>query len=354
MRTILTGIGIAVAVGTTVALVGVASEFERQALDTFKKRGEDIVIIAADVPNQLSSELDETIAQKIGALPEVALVSPGLIDAIAFHFHYVLVQGWAVNNPAFNDFTMESGRLFTKDDTYPALLGATVAKQLEKKVGDPIRIKGKQFTVVGIYKSFSVYDNDSIIVKIEELQKLMSREGSVTGFSVVLKDAADAQSVSEKINNLHAGIIALPTEEYIAQSSHIRMIRAMAYLTTIIALFIGTINMANTMAMSVVERTREIGILRAIGWKKWRIVKMIVFESLILSIVFGAIGTACAAIAYRFFSKIPQVGGFIEGTIPANILGLGMLLAAIVGLIGGLFPAIRASRLIPTEAIYHE
>src|SRR5262249_2681520 len=130
--------------------------------------------------------------------------------------------------------------------------------------------------------------------------------------------------------------------------------QAMAWLTSAIALMIGTISMANTMVMSVVERTKEIGILRAIGWKKWRVMRMILGVSTILSLVGGVLGGILAVIVCKWLATLPQVGGFIQGEIAPIVIAKGFFIALAVGLIGGLWPAFRAASLLPTEAIYHE
>jgi putative ABC transport system permease protein len=335
-------------------LVGAADGFESAAYDTFKKRGEDIVIVAEAVPNQLSSDLNESLGKKVAELPGVRHVSSGLIDVISFHSFYTIVQGWELGNPAYNDFEMQSGRLFQPGDTKKALVGYNVALKLKKKVGESISVKGEEFQIIGIFRSFSVYDNDSIIVMLPDLQSLLGRKHSVTGFSVVLQEGASAKEVSEAINGLHEGLLAMPTAEYISESSHMRVIAAMAFFTSAIALAIGVINVANTMAMSVVERTREIGIFRAIGWTRWRIVKMILLEALIISIIGGIVGMILAQIVYSLSANLPQVGGFITGYIAPSVFLKGGLLAIIVGLIGGAWPSIRAASLLPTEAIYHE
>lgn len=368
VRTLLTTMGLAVAVGAMVALVGVASGFERSVLDTFQKRGVDIVVLAAGAPNQLSSDLDEHIAEKIGALAGVRFVTPGLIDILSFKQGfssiYVLVQGWKSDNPAFNDLEIIEGRRFKPEERRVAMLGSNAASNLKKKVGDLISIKHEEFKVVALFHSFSVFENDSIIAPLEDLQRLLKRKGSVTGFSVSVKNAPDLRasidSIAASISGLtddkgrSLALSALPTSEYVSQSAHVQLTLAMAWITSLIALMIGTIGMANTMAMSVVERTREIGILRAIGWRKWRVIRMILGESLFLSAAGGLFGIVGAIIACRAFATLPQVGGFIQGDVPLEVIVQGFFIALVVGLIGGIWPAWRAASLQPTEAIYHE
>jgi putative ABC transport system permease protein len=128
----------------------------------------------------------------------------------------------------------------------------------------------------------------------------------------------------------------------------------MAWMTSAVAVVIGAVGMLNTMVMSVFERTREIGILRAIGWRRSRVVRMILMESILLSIGGGVIGTVSAVLLIRFLSSTPSVSGLISGNIPWTVMGQGFLIALLVGLIGAAYPAYRGAQLLPTEAIRHE
>jgi putative ABC transport system permease protein len=110
----------------------------------------------------------------------------------------------------------------------------------------------------------------------------------------------------------------------------------------------------NTMVMSVHERTREIGILRAVGWRKWRVIKMILLESVMLSI-FGALAGIIGAVALiKVLAQLPTVNSFVEGTVSPVLMVYGLLLAISVGLIGGAIPALRAARMLPTAALRYE
>src|SRR6185436_4091292 len=102
--------------------------------------------------------------------------------------------------------------------------------------------------------------------------------------------------------------------------------------TSMIALVIGAIGMMNTMMTSVLERTREIGILRAIGWRKRRVVRMVLLESVMLCVVGAVLGTACAIVLIWGASEAPGVNGFVRGDISPAVVGLGFALALGVGL----------------------
>jgi putative ABC transport system permease protein len=198
---------------------------------------------------------------------------------------------------------------------------------------------------------------------LSQLQDAMLREGSVTGFNVILDSGlndADDDDICGTISELtdengrSLGRSAMPTKEYVSQSAHIRMAHGMAWVTSIIAVVVGAIGTLNTMIMSVVERVREISILRAIGWRKSRVVRMIVGEALLISVLGALFGAAAAAILTRWLSNQPAASGFLEGSLAPAVYGQGFVLALAVGLIGGLYPAFRAARLLPAEGLRHD
>jgi putative ABC transport system permease protein len=143
-------------------------------------------------------------------------------------------------------------------------------------------------------------------------------------------------------------------KDHVASISQIRAVRGMAWLTALIGLIVGAIGVLNTMFMSVMERTREIGILRAIGWRKGRIIRMILSESLLVSLIGAAIGTVGAMALTKFLSSLPVASGAIEGTVPWHVIAEGWGLALLVGVAGAAYPAYRSARLLPTAALRHD
>ena len=149
-------------------------------------------------------------------------------------------------------------------------------------------------------------------------------------------------------------LAAKPLDEYVRGAQHIQLAHAMAWMMSVIAVIIGTVGMLNTMLMAVFERIREIGILRAIGWRKSRVVRMVLGESLMLSTVGAVLGIAGAIGLTRLLTTFPQANGFIKGTLAESAMLDGLAIALGVGLIGGIYPALRAANLKPTEALRHE
>jgi len=238
-------------------------------------------------------------------------------------------------------------------------MGEDLAKSLEKKVGDRIPLfDNGQYTVMGIVKSPVPYESESMWVALPDLQKFMAREGQVTGYAIVVDqpdNPAEVERIRAAIATLGPNIDAKTAADSVTSTTEIRFIRAMSVITSIIAIIIGAVGMLNTMVMSVFERTREIGILRAIGWGRWRVVRMILMESVLLSLSGGIVGTIAAVTLTPVLGKHPAVAGLINANIAnAEVIAFGIGMALIVGLLGAAYPAYRGAQLMPTEALRHE
>ncbi len=367
-RSLLTAAGMAIAVGTTVALLGVASSFEQASVQSFSGRGVDVVVLEDGILDQLSSDLTQDYGQRIRQVPGVKEVGPGLVELVDYSHTgtvlSVLLQGWEAGSFLFDSLRVTSGRAFQPGERGVVLLGQTLAEVLGKRVGDSLIIQRETFKVVGIYESFNLFENGAATLPLEELQRVMARPGGVTGFSVVIDHkGAGAHTVEEVCRRIEAlpgesgvplGLSAVPTKDYADSAMHIRVIRAMAWSTSLIALVVGAVGTLNTMLMSVVERVREISILRAIGWKRRRVARMVLGESLLLSLGGAVVGIGGAALLLAWLARLPVTRGFISGQLPLAVVGQGFALALAVAIIGGGYPAWRATRLAPVEGLSHE
>lgn len=129
------------------------------------------------------------------------------------------------------------------------------------------------------------------------------------------------------------------------------MAHGLAFAATAIAMLIGCVGVLNTMSMSVFERTQEIGVLRAIGWRRWRVMLMIVFESELIAAAGAAIGGAIVFLLAPALAQLPSVAGLIRPNLAPAVVILSLVLAMLVGLIGGVYPSYRSARLNVVEAL---
>ncbi len=367
-RTLLTAGGIAVAIATAVVLLGVSHDFQQSAQDSLSSGGVEILVVQEGVLDQLSSDLDANLADRIRKIPGVDGVSPGLLELIDYSKSSdvisVLVQGWEPTTFLFDELKFLEGQPYTSDDERVVLLGKTLSDNINKHVGDTVVIQREEFKVVGVYQSYNVFENGAMTVPLKQLQEVMFREDSATGFSVRLDHAAmgdqTTEDICQQINELHDdqgrsyGVAAMPTQEYVSNSVYLKTAHAMAWLTSLIAVAVGSFGMLNTMLMSVIERIREISILRAIGWRRGRIVRMIMSECFFISLVGAVIGSVIAVVFTKWLATLPAVSGFVRGDVAWDVLQIGLALAMGVALVGGAYPAYQASRLQPAEGLSHE
>jgi putative ABC transport system permease protein len=150
------------------------------------------------------------------------------------------------------------------------------------------------------------------------------------------------------------GLNAQPAAERAANNQFVDLAHAVAWGTSCIALLMGILGIANTMAMSVFERTREIGILRAIGWKTWRVMLLIQVEAMVLGFVGGLIGIGVGWAALHLLSTLPQTASVVSASMSWDHFVEALAISVLSGLIAGAYPAWRGAHLSPVEALRHD
>jgi putative ABC transport system permease protein len=158
--------------------------------------------------------------------------------------------------------------------------------------------------------------------------------------------------VRQSVEKIEIGLNVTPTQEHVEKLAEIRIAQAMAWITSAIALLIGTLGTLNTMVMSVRERTREIGVLRAIGWPRSRVIRMVLGESVMLSVLGGVMGIAAAFLLLQVLVRLPGASGFVVRYVEFRIVLLALGISVVVGVLGGLMPGLRAAAMQPTRAIH--
>ncbi len=359
VRTGLTVLGLSVGIAAVMILTGVAWGFERSFLAIYRTKGIDLVVVRAGISNQLSSNLDASLGPQIRDVAGVVDATPSLMDTVSFedkHLVSVLANGWEGGSRLFNGVRKLSGRLLQLGDGRDVILGRVLGMNLGKTTGDTVDLAGEPFRVVGVFESDSLFENGGLIIPLAELQRMMGRQGQVTGF-VVAARSTEADAVAQLARKIEAevpGVAAVPARDYVQADLQIRLTKTMAWATTAVALVLGSIGLLNTMVMAVFERTGEVGLLRALGWRRGRVLLLILGEAIVLGLLGSVVGTALAYLGVRVLLLDPTARGFIDPDLPPGVIGLGVALGVGLSLVGGLYPAIRAARLDPTEALRHD
>jgi putative ABC transport system permease protein len=359
VRTLLTTLGLAIAIAAVTILVGISWNFERSFLTLYNSKGIDLVVVRAGSANQLSSSLDEKLADRLRQIDGVADVAASLVDTVAFeeqNLVSVLVDGWVPGSMLFRGIKMLDGRPLEPGDHKSVILGRVLSLTLNKKAGDRLQISGEPFDVVGIFESESWFENGSLTMPLKTLQAMMGRQGQVTGLLIQAK-ASDERFITDlrrRIESTIPGVAATPARDHVQGDTQIRLARAMAWTTAAVALILGSVGMLNTMLMSIFERTREIGILRAVGWRRRRVLALVLGEALVIALLGTLAGIVLAAVGLRAITLAPTARGFISPNLPPLVLIVALAMGVGLSLLGGLYPATRAAALEPTEALRYE
>ena len=359
-RSSFTAIGIGLAVAATVSLVGISKGFEASYLELYSKRGIDLVVQRSGRADQVTNTLDERLGDRIRELPGVSQVIGGLVDVVSFEeadLYVVLVNGWPTDSPLLGQIEILSGRALNEHDDNAVMLGRVLAGNLGKLAGDSVELYGKKFKVVGIFRSSSVYENGSVVVPLAVLQRLTDRKHEVTGFTVEATAGAGKEQIDElkrHIQELDPSLNVLASGEFVASITQIRTARAMAWITSTVAMLLGGIGVLNTMAMSVYERTREFGLLRALGWPRLRVVRTILAESVLLALAGAVLGSLLGLVLPRLLSQVRAMSGLIEGNIDPLVVVQGFAIALLMGFAGAAYPAYWGASLRPIDALHHK
>jgi putative ABC transport system permease protein len=358
LRTALTLCGVAVGIAAFVALVGFARAFEEQWAKLYESSGTDLAVVQKTF---LNTFVDESVGEKLRALPFVAAADPVIVNLMDLTPEVnALVYGWPARSFEMDTLTVLQGRAF-QDDKPEVMLGEVLAENLGKKPGEMMDIQGSPFLVAGVFRGGSALEAGAAVLPLGQLQKISDLGGKVTAFHVHLRKGPggepDPQRVLEARAAIEAacpGLKALPASVRARNNQLVVLARSMAWGTSLIALFIGALGIANTMAMSVFERTREIGVLRALGWRRSRVMKLILIEAAVLGLVGGCFGVAGGWLALRILESLPFTASFVTSSIPLSHCLEALGIAVVVGLLAGFLPAQRGARLSPVEALRYE
>jgi putative ABC transport system permease protein len=365
---LLTACGVMIATAAVMSLLSVAAALENRNAEVYQTRGVDIVVIRAGVTERLTSNLSESLEERLAALPGVAQVAPALTDMVLFRGEGVVgvpLCGWRHGSFPFDLLEVAEGRMLAADDVRGVMLGSVLAENQARHAGDEMEIEGEMFRVVGVHRSPSVWENGSAIVRLADLQELMDRHAQVTEFMIRLQPAAAAEEegverLCQAIEELSGpegqrlGLSAMPTDQHVSSTARIALVHAMSWITSAIALAIGSIGMLNTMMMTVLERTQEIGTLRAIGWRRPRIMRLILAESLALAILGAVAGMLVTWLVLAMLRQMPAVRGTILPELTLVAVAAGATVTLLFGVFGGSYPAYRGANLLPAEAIHEE
>jgi putative ABC transport system permease protein len=345
-------LGIAVGIAAVVALIGLSRGLVSSWSAGMKQRGTDVVVHnmrGSLTPKPFPASARDRVAQ----VPGVAATCMILIDLMSVeNAELMIVSGREWGCFGWDNLKLVSGRLPNDTNEHAAVLGTSAADILKKKVGDTVQIETQELTVVGIVNGGAFVENGSIIPSLSVLQEITGNANQISAVDVRAVPGTDIQKLCADINKVVPEARAEPAGEHVASGEGYRVINAMSWGTSLLAVLVGVLGVTNTMLMSVFERKQEIAVLLALGWKRNRIVRMILYESALLGFFGGIVGVIIGVIGVNLLKHAPALRGMLEPDLRPGLMLEAIAIAVFVGVLSGLYPAWRSSTVTPSLALH--
>ncbi len=358
-RTLLTVAGVAIGVAAIVALGALAEGLAAGYGALGGGSGADLLVAQADAIDIVFSAVDEEVGTALTSLSGVKEV-----DSMVYTFSstegvpYFIVFGYEPDGFAIQHFKIVAGEGLTERAARlrgrPLILGRAAADDLGKEVGDTLRLYESTYRIVGIYETGAPFEDGAAVVLLREAQALAGRSRQVSAFLIKLRDAQDAERIRQRIEQRFSDLTVTQSSDFAQEQEMLAYIQGFTWAVSFLAVLIGGVGVMNTVLMSVFERTREFGTLRAVGWRPRQVLGMVLGESLALTGLGGLVGAGLGVAAVRAVEHVPAVSGFLSTTFSPILFVQGIGVALALGLVGGAYPAWRASRLLPAEAMRAE
>ncbi|MBR9680183.1 MAG: ABC transporter permease [Candidatus Altiarchaeota archaeon] len=370
LRSILTTLGIAIGVALVFSLVSLNAGMSAYITDELEQMGSDMLIIMPkfQMGGGMSEPLTDDNLELIQRLPFVNLAA-GMGTAVLpveikgdEQYRSVMGMGGAEMDEIFRDmqnFKIERGRFIDDAELGKIVIGYLIAKDNKLSPGSQILIDGKKFRVSGIIAEVgNPEDDNSIIMSAEALWDITDNYGEYMIFFAKVSEMKPERvaQVLERARGREDFDVMTPESMLEMVNQILGAVSAVFLAVASISILVGSIGVANTMYVSVLERTREIGIMKSIGAKNNQILQLFLIEAGFLGLVGGTSGVIFGYGIAELFSYFAATQG-IKALQPIITPGLFLIsagLSFVIGILSGLFPARWASRLQPVEALRYE
>jgi putative ABC transport system permease protein len=248
--------------------------------------------------------------------------------------------------------------VITNGSTYSTgnevIIGTTASKNMNKTVGDTLTISNQTFKIMGIYETGNFMEDGGVFMSLSSLQNITNSNGTVSSIMVKANNTQDSDNLITKIETAYPDLSNTKSMASMDRMNNgLETISTGAWAISLLAVLISGVIVLIIMIKSVVERTREIGVLKSVGWTNKRVMTMILGESVIITVMASIVGLVIGVGAVEILSSshlLPNIQLAFSAELFLKAVGVALLL----GILGGLYPAYRASKLSPTEALRYE
>ncbi len=356
-RTALTAVAVAIAVTAVVTLSVVTQSLQTSAAEVLSLGNADFIVAQKSAADVLTSTVTEEQVAGIRATPGVHGAVAVLVSAIKLNATNPLFIQIGVDPaqlPAFGVHVV-AGRPYSPHAPTEIMLGWQAAQNLHKRVGDTLKIGTITYTVVGNYTINQTFGDSAAMFPLTTLQANTRKPGIVTLAAVKVTKGVSIQVVEKRIEAENADLAAVRLASQFGRvDRNLEFLDAAQTGAQIIALIIGVIIVMNTMLLSFVERIREFGVLRAIGWSRARLLSLVMSEALLISLLGAAVGVGLSFALTTSLEKFSSLRGVLEAQFPKSVFWTALYTAVVIGVLASLYPSLRAALLRPGVALRRE
>jgi len=357
LRLALTALAVAIGVLTVVSLGVVTHSLESSDLALLKTGQADFTIAQKGVADLLSSSIDGASVARVKLVPGVAGVTGVLIGTAKLNSDNPQFLEIGINPSQLSAFgvTVVAGSPFQAQAANQLMLGWKAAQSLGLHVGDTITLDKNVFKVVGIYSTGQSLGDTGAMLPLAWFQTYQRQPDQYTLLFVQIAPGSSVTAVQSRVDREFPQLVSIRTLQQFGRADRsLSLILAADRGATVLAVIIGAIVVMSAMTMSFIERTREFGVLSALGWTRRRVGSMIMSEALLIGLIGVAGGLALAVLAVLGIQHLPSLRGVLHPDYTVGVFGRALYTAAAMVVLGGLAPAFRAALSRPLEALRHE
>ena len=377
MRSFLTILGVVIGVVAIVVLVSIGQGANSSVVESIEGMGTNL--ITANINARRMNPIDLDSLNELAQNEAISYVAPiasvsGTVKAGTTTYDDGVVQGTTPGYESIRNWTVAEGRFLQQPDidnrSFVAVIGSEAATEMygtTHAVGETFSLNGYTITVVGVLAevgSSASGSNDNQILIPFTLAQRLSNQTSISSFYVSAASSSQVEQAQAAVESyLEKAFENYNTRSFGTQYSVFNQTEMLSTLSettntltlmlggiAAISLLVGGIGIMNIMLVSVSERTREIGIRKAIGAARGNILMQFLIESLVVSLMGGLLGLAISVAAVNALAPVLQM----TLTIPVNVAWMAIAFSVFIGVVFGMYPANKASKLRPIEALHYE
>lgn len=368
VRSLLTLVGIAASVTVLFSILSFNRGFERGLADEIDKTGIHFMVVPAGCPHEVASLvlhgavtpkfIDAGIVERMTHIADIELASPMLITQLlnVARGRLDMVHGLEMSHvPQIKTAWRLEGRIPDGEDGI--LLGSEVAAHDDIRVGDRVRYGNREFSVAGIIAKTGSQDDAFVYMPVTALQAILEKTGGLTAVGVKVSRPERLEDITGELAATVPGIQIVTMNEVMRSlASLANSAKVMSLSIAVIAVLISAVGVMNAILMAIFERTQEIGMMRAVGASRTDIFRIIIKETVLLTVAGGVCGILLSTL------MAGMIEGFVRKVMPyvpsGKIIHFEPVLAAsciaftlVVGVAAGGYPSWKASTINPIEAI---